>query len=159
MVRQVDYTNAAAVKVLQVGQSRNVLKELRMTPDEYNWVQSIYFISYIIFEVPSNLVLKKMTPRNWQARIFLSWGIVLACHAAVRNKEGLYAARFILGMCEAGFFPGITAQLCSWYRSDEMGKPIMWMFAFSNCSGIVGSIVAYGISYMNGLAGWSAWRW
>ena len=116
-------------------------------------------ISYIVFEVPSNLLLKKVSPRNWQFRIFLSWGIVLACHAAVKNKEGLYAARFFLGMMEAGMFPGIAAQLCSWYRSDEMGKPIMWMFGFQNCSGIVGSILAYGISYMDGLGGMSAWKW
>lgn len=58
-----------------------------------------------------------MTPRNWQFRIILSWGIVLACHAAVKNKEGLYAARFFLGMMEAGMFPGLAAQLCSWCKS------------------------------------------
>lgn len=56
-------------------------------------------------------------------------------------------------------FPGLVAQLCSWYRSDEMGRPIMWMFGFSNCSGIVGSLLAYGISYMDGLQGLSAWQW
>ena len=60
---------------------------------------------------------------------------------------------------EAGMFPGIAAQLCSWYRSDEMGKPIMWMFGFQNCSGVVGSIIAYGLSYMNGLGDLSAWQW
>jgi MFS family permease len=66
-----------------------------------------------------------MTPRNWQSRIFLSWGIVLAAHSGVKNKEGLYIARFFLGMMEAGMFPGDVAQLSSWYRSDKMGKPIM----------------------------------
>ncbi|KAE8138592.1 major facilitator superfamily domain-containing protein [Aspergillus pseudotamarii] len=93
------------------------------------------------------------------SRIMLTWGIVLACHAAAKNKETLWALRFLLGMCEAGMFPGIAAQLCGWYRSDEMGKPIMWMFGFQNTSGIVGSLLAYGISYMNGLRGMSAWRW
>jgi MFS family permease len=62
-------------------------------------------------------------------------------------------------MMEAGLFPGLAAQLCSWYRSDEMSKPIMWMFGWQNCAGIFGSLIAYGISYMNGLAGLSAWRW
>ncbi|KAL4881735.1 major facilitator superfamily domain-containing protein [Aspergillus karnatakaensis] len=159
LIKQIDYTNAAAVKVLQVGDERNVLNELNMTNDQYNWVQSIYFISYIVFEVPSNMLLKRLTPRLWQSRIMLSWGIVLACHAAVQNKEALWALRFLLGMCEAGMFPGIAAQLCGWYRSDEMGLPIMWMFGFQNTSGIVGSLIAYGISYMNGLCGMSAWRW
>ena len=62
-------------------------------------------------------------------------------------------------MMEAGLFPGLAAQLVSWYRSDEMGKPIMWMFGFQNCAGVVGSLVAYGVSYMNGLQGLSGWRW
>lgn len=100
-----------------------------------------------------------MTPRVWQSRIILTWGIVLACHAAIQNKQSYYALRFLLGMMEAGMFPGIAAQLCSWYRSDEMGRPIMWMFGFQNCSGVIGSLLAYGISYMNGLCGMSAWRW
>ncbi|KAF4534897.1 MFS transporter [Lasiodiplodia theobromae] len=159
IMRKIDYMNAANVKVLQVGQPSNVLNELKMSANQYNWVQSIYFISYIIFEVPSNLVMKKALPRNWQTRIILSWGIVLACHAAVKNKEGLYAARWFLGMMEAGMFPGLAVQLASWYRTDEYGKPIMWMFGFQNTSGIVGSLLAYGISYMNGLGGLSAWRW
>ncbi|RMD44888.1 hypothetical protein DV735_g359, partial [Chaetothyriales sp. CBS 134920] len=159
MLKNVDYTNAATVKVLQVGESRNILKELNVTSDQYAWGQSIYFISYIVFEVPSNLLLKKVTPRNWQSRIIFTWGVVLALHAAVQNRAGYYAVRFFLGMMEAGLFPGLAAQLCSWYRSDEMGKPITWMFGSLNCAGIVGSLVAYGISYMNGVCGLSAWRW
>ncbi|KAF2086018.1 MFS transporter [Saccharata proteae CBS 121410] len=159
LIKNIDYTNAASIKVLQVGRPENVLNELNMTTNEYNWVQSIYFISYIIFEIPSNLLVKKMQPRNWQTRIIFTWGAVLACHAAVSNKEGYYTARFFLGMMEAGMFPGLAAQLCSWYRSDEMGKPIMWMFGMQNLSGIVGSLLAYAISYMNGLGGLSAWRW
>lgn len=122
MTKNIDYQNAASVKVLQVGEPRNILTELNMTSDQYNWVQSIYFISYILFEVPSNLMLKRMTPRVWQSRIILSWGIVLACHAAIQSKESYYALRFLLGMMEAGLFPGLAVQLCSWYRSDEMGR-------------------------------------
>ncbi|EKG16960.1 Major facilitator superfamily [Macrophomina phaseolina MS6] len=159
VLKNIDYMNAANVKVLQVGQPSNILAELNMSPNQYNWVQSIYFISYIVFEVPSNLVMKKVLPRNWQTRIILSWGLVLACHAAVTNKEGLYAARWFLGMMEAGMFPGLAVQLASWYRTDEYGKPIMWMFGFQNTSGIVGSLLAYGISYMSGVGGLSAWRW
>lgn len=63
------------------------------------------------------------------------------------------------GMMEAGLFPGLAAQLCSWYRSDEMGKPIMWMFGWQNCAGIVGSVIAYGLSYLNGKGGLSGWQW
>ncbi|KAH8682063.1 permease of the major facilitator superfamily [Xylariales sp. PMI_506] len=159
MIKSIDYSNAANVKVLQVGKPSNILNELHMTADQYNWVQSIYFISYIVFEVPSNLLMKKVSPRNWQTRIIVSWGIVLACHAAIQNRQGYYAARFFLGVMEAGMFPGIAVQLCSWYRSDEMGKPVVWMFGMQNMSGIVGSLLAYGISYMDGIGNLSAWRW
>jgi MFS family permease len=99
-----------------------------------------------------------MTPRIFQTRIVFTWGAVLACHAAVKNKEGLYAVRFFLGMMEAGMFPGLITHICSWYRSDEMGKPIMWMFTFSQSAGVVGSLLCYGISYMNGLGGLSGWQ-
>lgn len=100
-----------------------------------------------------------MSPHVWQSRIILTWGIVLACHAAIQNKNSYYGLRFLLGMMEAGMFPGIAAQFQSWYRSDEMGKPFMWFMGFSNVAGVVGSLLAYGISYMNGLCGMSAWRW
>ncbi|EXJ82260.1 hypothetical protein A1O3_06073 [Capronia epimyces CBS 606.96] len=159
MVKQIDVTNAASVKVLQVGQPSNILKELHMTPDQYNWVQSIYYISYIIFETPSNLILKRMSPHVWQSRIFFTWGIVLACHAAIQNRQGYYAVRFILGMMEAGFFPGVMCQMAFWYRTEEYGKPVMWLFAISQAAGVVGSLLCYGISYMDGIRGLSAWRW
>ncbi|KAI1618115.1 retrograde regulation protein 2 [Exophiala viscosa] len=159
LIKQIDVNNAASVKVLAVGKPTNILKQLSMTSDEYNWVQSIYYISYIIFELPSNLFLKKMTPRVFQTRICVLWGLVLACHAAVRNKEGLYAARFFLGLAEAGLFPSIMTQLCSWYRSDEMGKPIMWLFGIFNLAGILGSLLVYGISYLDGKQGMSSWQW
>ncbi|KAK0376032.1 high-affinity nicotinic acid transporter [Colletotrichum limetticola] len=159
MIKQIDQTNAANVRVLQAGESRNIMKELDMTSDQYNWVGSIYGIAYIIFEAPSNLLLKRMSPHLWQSRIFLTWGIITACQAAAQNRHQLYAMRFLLGMFEAGMFPGIMAQLSSWYRTDEIGKPVTWFFAMSNLAGIIGSILCYGISYMNGIRGISAWRW
>ncbi|TDZ33810.1 MFS transporter prlL [Colletotrichum spinosum] len=159
MIKQIDQTNAANVKVLQVGESKNILNELSMTSDQYNWVGSIYGIAYIIFEAPSNLLLKRMSPHLWQSRIFFTWGIITACHAAAQTRHQLYAMRFLLGMFEAGMFPGVLAQLSSWYRTDEIGKPVTWFFAASNLAGIVGSLLCYAISHMNGVGGLSAWRW
>ncbi|EEU38419.1 uncharacterized protein NECHADRAFT_55457, partial [Fusarium vanettenii 77-13-4] len=112
----IDQTNASNVRVLQLGEPRNIMTELKMTSDQYNWVGSIY-----------------------GSRIFLMWGFITACQAAAQNRHQLYAMRFLLGMFEAGMFPGVMAQLSSWYRTDEMGKPV-------TC-------------YMNGLQGLSAWRW
>lgn len=100
-----------------------------------------------------------MTPRVFQTRICVLWGIVLACHAAVTNKEGLYAARFFLGLAEAGLFPAIMTHLCNWYRSDEMGKPIAWLFGVFNLAGVLGSLLVYGISFLDGKQGLSSWQW
>jgi len=116
-------------------------------------------ISYIVFEAPSNLLLKRFGPHIWQARIFCTWGIVTACTATVQNRQGLYALRFLLGLFEAGMFPGIMTQLAGWYRTEEMGRPTMWYFAICQFSTIVGSLLCYGISYMDGVRGISAWRW
>ncbi|EXJ77436.1 hypothetical protein A1O3_09662 [Capronia epimyces CBS 606.96] len=159
MVRAIDANNAAAVKVLQVGEPRNILKQLHMTSNEYNWVQTVFFIAYVVFEAPSNLLLKVMKPRLFQVRIAFLWGGVLACHAAVKNKQGLYAARFFLGVMEAGLFPGIITHLTSWYRTEELGRPLVILFALQNASGIVGSLLCFAISYMNGIGGLSAWQW
>ncbi|KAH8892475.1 high-affinity nicotinic acid transporter [Thozetella sp. PMI_491] len=159
MIKNIDTNNAANIKVLQIGEDRNIMTELGMTADQYNWVASIYGIAYIIFEAPSNLLLKRMSPHLWQSRIFFTWGIITACTAAVQNRHQMYACRFLLGMFEAGMFPGVMAQLSSWYRTDEIGKPVTWFFAISNLSGIIGSLLCYGISYLNGAQGLSAWRW
>ncbi|KAK1594598.1 high-affinity nicotinic acid transporter [Colletotrichum navitas] len=160
----IDQTNAANIRVLQVGVPRNIMKELNMTSDQYNWVWSIYGltwcpIAYIIFEALSNLLLKRMSPHLWQSRIFLNWGVITACQAAAQTRHQLYAMRFLLGMLVAGMFPGLMAQLSSWYRTDEIGKPVTWFFAWSKLAGIVGSLLCYGISYLNGVRGLSSWRW
>ena len=87
------------------------------------------------------------------------WGLVLACHAAVTNKHGIYAARFFLGLMEAGLFPALMTHLCSWYRSDEMGKPMMWLFGVFNLAGVLGNILVYGIAFLDGKQGLSSWQW
>ncbi|KAJ4129639.1 hypothetical protein NW754_003921 [Fusarium falciforme] len=99
--------------------------------------------SFILFEVPSNLLLKQFSPHVWQSRIFFMWGIITACQAASQNRHQLYAMRFLLGMFEAGMFPGVMAQLSSWYRTDEMGKPVTWLYTLVNLSGIVGALRCY----------------
>ncbi|OAA65325.1 high-affinity nicotinic acid transporter [Niveomyces insectorum RCEF 264] len=159
MIKAIDANSASNVKVLQVGEPRNIVIELGMTSNLYNWVGSIYGIAYIVFEAPSNLLLKKMTPHVWQSRIFLTWGIIQGCHAAVKNYHQLFALRFLLGMFEAGMFPGVMAHLHYWYRTEEMGKPVAWFFGIAANANIVGSLLCYGLSYANGACGLSAWRW
>ncbi|KAJ0271478.1 hypothetical protein COL940_011001 [Colletotrichum noveboracense] len=98
MVKNVDANNAAHARIMNRGTPRNILTELKMTGDDYNFVSTLYYIPFIIFEIPSNLIMKKMLPSRFQARIMVTWGITLACHAAVKSKEGLWVARFFLGL-------------------------------------------------------------
>lgn len=83
-------------------------KDLRMTGNDYNIALFIFFPSYIVFEVPSNILIKRLAPSTWLAGIMLLWSIVTICQGVVRTKEQLYAMRFLLGLFEAGFFPGCT---------------------------------------------------
>jgi len=122
-------------------------------------------ISYIVFEVPSNLLLKKMTPRNWQFRIVFSWGIILACHAAVKNKEDFYTARFFLGMMEAGMFSwncSTALQLVQkWWNVKTNNVDVWFSELLRNCR-----ITSYVWNILHGWAGWdeclamgiSSWR-
>ncbi|KAI8284810.1 hypothetical protein K4K60_001682 [Colletotrichum sp. SAR11_57] len=159
MVKNIDFGNISIIKTMQAGLDSNIISELNMTPDDYNWVATIQGIPYIIFELPSNLLLKYMTPHAWESRIFLTWGIVTACCGAVNTKSQILALRFLVGMFEAGMFPGVITTLSYWYRTDEVGRPLLWYFAISNLSNIVGSLVCYGASFMNGMQNLSGWRW
>ncbi|KAF0316038.1 vitamin H transporter [Colletotrichum asianum] len=140
MVKNIDFGNISIIKTMQA-------------------VATIQGIPYIIFELPSNLLLKYMTPHAWESRIFLTWGIVKACCGAVNTKSQILALRFLVGMFEAGMFPGVITTLSYWYRTDEVGRPLLWYFAISDLSNIVGSLVCYGASFMNGMQSLSGWRW
>ncbi|CAG9996787.1 unnamed protein product [Clonostachys byssicola] len=159
VIKNLGSANAANARVMQSKQPTNIQVQLGMSDFDYNWVSSIFYIALIICEIPSNLMLKYWKPRNWLSRIMATWGIVVACHAAMSNKEGYYVLRFVLGAMEAGLFPGIITHFSSWYRNDELEKPIMWMLSINQVSGIASSMYAYGVSYMDGMQGLSAWQW
>ncbi|KAF2010004.1 putative pantothenate transporter [Aaosphaeria arxii CBS 175.79] len=159
MIKNVDANNAANARIMNKGTPRNILTQLEMTGDEYNFVNTIYFIPFIVFEIPSNLIVKKMLPSRFQSRIMVTWGIALACHAAVTTKGGLYTARFFLGLCEAGMFPGIVLQMTYWYRADEMTWRFLIFYSFEFFANVVSALLAFGFDHMNGMKGLSGWQW
>jgi hypothetical protein len=127
LLKNIDYANASNARIMNGGTPQNILKQLHISSDDFNWVSTIYYLPYIIAEAPSNLFIKRLLPSKWQSRIVVSWGLVLACHAAVTNKSGLYAARFFLGLAEAGMFPGVILQMTYWYRPDEMSLRLLYL--------------------------------
>ncbi len=99
----------------------------------------VFFFGYFFFEVPSNLVLEKVGARVWIARIMFTWGLVSAATALVWNESSFYAARFLLGAAEAGFFPGVVLYLTYWFPAQHRAKMVGLFMAAVPVSGVVGA--------------------
>lgn len=119
---------------------------------------SILFVTYITFEVPSNLVLKKFTPSRWIAFITVSWGIVATLTGLVESYAGLLACRVILGALEAGLFPGMNLYLTFFYTKNELAMRVGYLFVSAAIAGALGGLLAFGIGHMDGIQGMSGWR-
>ncbi|GAA5837188.1 hypothetical protein JCM11251_005280 [Rhodosporidiobolus azoricus] len=156
--KNLDVNNISNIKIIDQGTSRNILNELNMTSDDYAWLSTIYTIPFIIFEVPSNLLFKIQGPRQLFFRICALWSIAAALHAAAYNKGGLYAARFFLGVFEAGLFPGIYTHFSYWYRPDEMAIRVCAVGILGSFSGILSALIAYGIDHIGSHVALSPWR-
>ncbi|KAH7146243.1 major facilitator superfamily domain-containing protein [Dactylonectria macrodidyma] len=156
MVKTIDASNVSNARIMDRGTPRNILIELNITSDQYNFVTAAYYIPYILAETPSNLLIKHLKPSVWQARIMISWGIVLCCHAAVKNPAGLYTVRAFLGFFEAGLWPGILLQFCYWYRPDEMASRIVLVTLLGNFSAVFSGLLAFAFDgvYARNLSGW-----
>ncbi|KAL5388983.1 hypothetical protein DPSP01_002687 [Paraphaeosphaeria sporulosa] len=159
LLKNIDADNVSNARIMNKGSPTNIMNQLGMTSNEYNLVTTLYYIPYIVAEAPSNLLIKRLLPSRWQSRIMVTWGIALSCHAAVTNKEGLYVARFFLGLFEAGLFPGVILQMCYWYRPDEMSVRLLYFYILGNLSGVVSGLLAFAFSHLDGAHGLSGWQW
>jgi len=101
--------------------------DLGFTPLVYAWGAGIFFIGYFILEIPSNLALNRFGARRWIARIMILWGIISACTAFVTGATGFYTIRFLLGLAEAGFFPGIILYLTFWFPAEYRARVRRWL--------------------------------
>ncbi len=119
----------------------------------------IFFFSYFVFEVPSNLALERFGARKWIARIMLSWGILSACMALVRGEYSFYTVRVLLGIAEAGFFPGIIFYLTLWFPAVYRARIIGWFMAAIPLSSVIGAPVSGMILGMGGAGGLAGWQW
>lgn len=103
-----------------VGFARLTMKrDLDIGDNAFNWGYGIFYVGYVLFEVPANLLLLRIGARRWIARILISWGLVSCATLAVTGPWSFYAARILLGVAEAGFFPGIVLYLTSWFLPRE----------------------------------------
>jgi D-galactonate transporter len=126
----------------------------------YGLGAGIFFIGYLIFEVPSNLMLEKIGARKTLLRIMFCWGIVASAMMFVQTPMQFYVARFLLGAFEAGFFPGIILYLTFWYPPARRGQMIaIFLSATTVMSMFAGPLCGAILKYMNGLNGWHGWQW
>lgn len=133
--------------------------ELALSSEAFGFISGIFFIGYFLFEVPSNVMLNKYGARVWIARILISWGLLAALSAFVQNATQLYILRFLLGVAEAGFFPGIIVYLTYWFRSKELATTVALFTAAIPVSYIIGAPLSTLIMDHIQWFGWSGWRW
>ncbi|KAI9756266.1 MAG: hypothetical protein M4579_003933 [Chaenotheca gracillima] len=134
-------------------------KELGMEGNDYNVALLVFFVPYVLFEVPSNLILKNVAPSTWLTSIMALWGIATIGQGLVRNYAGLVACRVLLGLFEAGFFPGCVYLISMYYKRYELQWRLNLFFCSSILAGAFGGLLAFALAHMEGVGGYSGWRW
>jgi D-galactonate transporter len=126
----------------------------------YGFGAGIFFIGYFLLEIPSNLALHRFGARKWMARIMITWGLISACTMFVTGPASFYAVRFLLGIAEAGFFPGMILYLSYWYPARERARAVGVFMSAIAISYAIGAPISGGImSVFGGVAGLEDWQW
>jgi MFS transporter, ACS family, tartrate transporter len=133
--------------------------DLGFSPSVFGAGAGIFFAGYILFEVPSNLLLQKFGARIWIARIMISWGVLAIAMAFVSGETSFYVLRFLLGVAEAGFFPGIILYLTYWFPARERARIVSMFMAAVPLATMVGGPVSGALLEMHGLLGLKGWHW
>ncbi|WP_315747709.1 MULTISPECIES: MFS transporter [unclassified Bradyrhizobium] len=134
-------------------------KDLGLSPSVFGFGAGIFFWGYFLFEVPSNLALDRFGARIWIARVMISWGLVSGAMAFVQGAVSFYALRFLLGVAEAGFFPGIILYLSYWFPARQRAAVTALFMAAAPLSTVLGSPVSGALLQMHGLLGLKGWQW
>ncbi|KAE8389063.1 major facilitator superfamily domain-containing protein [Aspergillus alliaceus] len=154
-----DRSNIGNAKVLNMDTGDDLLSETHMSNYQFTIALMVFLVAYALFEVPSNYLLKKLRPSRWIAFLMFSWGAVTIGLGGSRNFGDVTGIRFLLGVIEAGLFPGLVYYLTFWYRVSERSIRVALILASATLAGAFGGAIAYGVGYLNGSHGLSAWRW
>jgi MFS family permease len=134
-------------------------QQLGLTPAQFGLAAGIFFLSYSTFEIPSNLLLYKVGARRWIARIMISWGVVSAAMVFVTGPNSFYGLRFLLGIMEAGFFPGVTFFLAAWFPTQYRTRMLAWFLVGIPLSSLIGTPICSMLLQMDGIWGLHGWQW
>jgi D-galactonate transporter len=134
-------------------------KDLGITSQQFGLVVGVFFIGYFLFEIPSNLLLHRIGARIWIARILVTWGMIAMLTGLVHNVHQLYGARFLLGLAEAGYYPGVVLYLTYWFRQREQAIAIAVVLVGVPVTSILGGPISGVILDHANWLGVSSWRW
>ncbi|KAK3898655.1 major facilitator superfamily domain-containing protein [Staphylotrichum tortipilum] len=154
-----DRSNIGNARILNSSSHADMQTTIGATQYQFNIALMVFLVAYALFEVPSNILLKKLRPSRWLAFLMFSWGAITMGLGGVRTFEATAGVRFMLGVFEAGLFPGLVYYLTFWYRADERSVRVAFILASATLAGAFGGAIAYGIGHMNGAGGLQAWRW
>jgi D-galactonate transporter len=153
VVAFLDRVNVGFAKLQMAG-------DLKFSDAIYGFGAGVFFIGYFIFEVPSNVILEKVGARVWIARIMITWGIISSAFMFTNSEHTFYFLRFLLGIAEAGFFPGIILYLTYWFPGHRRAKMVALFMTAIGTSMMVGSPVSGAImQYLDGAGGLRGWQW
>ncbi|KAJ7068256.1 MFS transporter [Mycena amicta] len=133
--------------------------DTKLHGNQFNIVLSVFYITYILVELPSNLIMKRMKPARWICTLVFTWGAVTTLTCLVHNFAGLIVIRMFLGLCEGGLLPGIVLYLSTIYKPHELQLRVGIFYASASLSGAFGGLLATGILNMDGIAQLAGWRW
>ena len=132
---------------------------LKFSPEVFGLGAGIFFIGYFIFEIPSNLIMQRVGARIWMARILVTWGLLSSATMFVNSVGTFYLLRFLLGLAEAGFFPGMILYLTYWFPAEARGRAVARFMTATAMAGVVGGPVSGVLLKMNGVGGLAGWQW
>lgn len=137
-----------------------MLNDLQFSDTVFGAGAGIFFIGYFFFEVPSNLIMHRVGARLWIARIMITWGLISAMFMFVSSPLMFYVLRFLLGVAEAGFYPGIILYLTQWYPAHRRARVVALFMTAIPLSGIIGGpLSGWIMATFDGRNGWAAWQW
>lgn len=139
--------------------SDNMLKDLGMTTNNYNYGQTIFYISFLCAELPSQMISKKLGPDVWIPIQMVSWSIVACCQSRLTGKSTFYLTRSLLGLIEGGFIPDVILYLSYFYKSKELPIRLSFFWGAYISTNIVSAFLAFGILHLRKATGWAGWRW
>ncbi|MCH4543332.1 MFS transporter [Ochrobactrum sp. POC9] len=149
------YIDRSNISVAALGMNA----DLGLTSRMYGLAAGLFFLTYIIFEVPSNVALTKFGARRWIARIMISWGLVAMGMAFITSAYQLYGMRLLLGAAEAGFTPGIIYYLARWYPSQERAHAMSFFYIGAALASVIGLPLSGLLLHADGALGVAGWRW